>query len=307
MVPATYDASGWRVLRPVPNAPSLPGDWADGFYSAPDGVHILTRHLSLFALLRDLEPPAAPTDFAGEVGPAGLTLHWRPGVDNSGLLGQLTLFADGVAARTFAASETTAQLGPLGADDTRRFTLRESDQAGNVSTETPALRAVPALVGKSLAEAEALLAERGFKLGIVVDSAPGSGAPGTVTGPAGVRVATEGSAVDVEAVPTVAGTKLAFGVVAPPKLRPAKQKTVSVKINLTRAATVTAALYANGGSRKLYTWRFVARAGRSTVALRWPQAARRAGTYTIRFTAVAGGETVRRTARVRVAVAGARR
>src|SRR5207244_2785704 len=174
--------------------------------------------------------------------------------DNSGLLGEITLFADGVAARTFTASQTTSQLGPFGADDTRRFTLRESDQAGNVSTDTTALRAVPGLVGKTLTEAETLLAERGFKLGIVVDAAPGAGVPGTVTGPAGVRVATEGSAIDLEVVPTVASTKLAFGVVGPGSRRP-PQKTVSVELTLTRAAKVTGLLYAPRSSHKLFTWR----------------------------------------------------
>src|SRR5439155_11488337 len=60
LVPATYDGTAWHVIHRVPTAGTLPAGWDDGFFSDASGFHILTDHLSLFALLRDLEPPQAP-------------------------------------------------------------------------------------------------------------------------------------------------------------------------------------------------------------------------------------------------------
>ncbi|HEY8628684.1 MAG TPA: Ig-like domain-containing protein [Gaiellaceae bacterium] len=55
---ATFDGSTWRVLRRVPTPGTLPAGWSDGYWSDGSGVHILTLHLSQFAVVRDLTPPA---------------------------------------------------------------------------------------------------------------------------------------------------------------------------------------------------------------------------------------------------------
>ena len=55
---ATFDGTTWRVLRRVPTAGTLPAGWLDGYWSDASGVHILTLHLSQFAVVRDLTPPA---------------------------------------------------------------------------------------------------------------------------------------------------------------------------------------------------------------------------------------------------------
>jgi hypothetical protein len=55
---ATFDGSKWRVLRRVPTRGTLPAGWSDGYWSDSSGVHILTLHLSQFAVVRDLTPPA---------------------------------------------------------------------------------------------------------------------------------------------------------------------------------------------------------------------------------------------------------
>src|SRR5262249_1234770 len=76
--PATFENGAWRVIPRVPTGGTLPAGWVDGFFTASDGVHILTKHLSLFALLRDLQAPQAPQNVRGYVGPDGLTIRWLP-------------------------------------------------------------------------------------------------------------------------------------------------------------------------------------------------------------------------------------
>ena len=66
-VPATYEGSAWRLLRSVPTAGELPADWSDGYWRTDGVVHVLTRHLTLFALVQDQTPPGAPTDLNGTV------------------------------------------------------------------------------------------------------------------------------------------------------------------------------------------------------------------------------------------------
>src|SRR5207302_909496 len=73
LVPATYDGTAWRVIHRVPPAGTLPAGWEDGFFTDASGFHILTVHLSLFALLHDLQPPQAPQNLRGYMGPDGLT------------------------------------------------------------------------------------------------------------------------------------------------------------------------------------------------------------------------------------------
>ena len=77
----------------------------------------------------------------------------------------------------------------LSTGDTRTFTLAQMDAAGNTSAQTRPLRAVPELTGKSLEEATAGLAAAGFTLGRVTEEPVASVAPGTVLGPADLRLA----------------------------------------------------------------------------------------------------------------------
>src|ERR687889_2393742 len=60
LVPATYDGTAWRVIHRVTTPGVLPSGWTDGFFTDASGFHVLTKHLSLFALLKDLEAPQAP-------------------------------------------------------------------------------------------------------------------------------------------------------------------------------------------------------------------------------------------------------
>ena len=64
-LPATsQDGTSWRAL-PMLQSGSLPSGQADGWYRDDAGIHILTRHLTWYALARDGEAPTAPRDLAG--------------------------------------------------------------------------------------------------------------------------------------------------------------------------------------------------------------------------------------------------
>jgi hypothetical protein len=295
LVPATYDGSAWRVIHRVPTGGTLPAGWADGFFRASDGVHILTRHLSLFALLKDLEAPQPPQNVRGYVGPNGMTIRWLPGTDNSGTYDYVTVFADSTDTGHYGPDSTAATLAGWQPADTRIVRLQETDLAGNQSALTQPLQDVPSLVGLTLDQAKAALAARGLSIGSV--TVGGAGKPGTITGPAGLALAPQGAAIDV----TVAAgsASLVFKVVTAPKFKPARKKTLAARVVLTRSAQVTARLI-SPRHVSLHTWHFKVRAGSTILRLRIPRQVRRPAIYTLRWTAVAGRETVTRTIRFRL-------
>ena len=297
LVPATYDGSAWRVIHRVPTAGALPSGWVDGFFTASDGVHVLTRHLSLFALLKDLQAPEAPQNVRGYVGPSGLTIRWLPGSDNSGTYDYVTVFAGSSDTGRYGPDYTAATVAGWNPGDTRIFRLQETDLAGNTSVLTEPLQQVPALVGLTVDQAEAALAAQGLSIGSV--TVGGIGGPGTITGPAGLALAPQGAAIDVTVAPGGATASLVFKVVTAPKLKAAKRTTMAARVLVTRAAQVTAQLISPRRVR-LYTWHFRVQAGRTIVRLRIPRDVRRPGIYTLRWTARAGRDTASRTVRFRL-------
>ena len=289
LVPATFENGHWRVISRVPYAGTLPTGWEDGFYTDGAGFHVLTKHLSLFALLRDLEVPNPPQNVRGYLGPTGLTLRWTPGTDNSGTYDFVTVFSDSTDAGHFGVDYTAANVGAWAPGDPRIFRLKETDLAGNESSLTQVLRQVPSLIGKTPDQAAALLAPLGLKLGTTTIG--GTGPAGTITGPAGLVLAQEGTAIDVTVSPGGGLTRLVLKVTTAPRVKPAVRKNIAARISLTRAASVTAELF-SPHSVKLYTWRFSLKAGRSIVKLRLPHQVRRSGVYTIRWTARSGRESI---------------
>jgi hypothetical protein len=281
----------------VPTPGALPSGWEDGFYADANGFHVLTKHLSVFALLHDFQAPEAPQNLRGFIGSDGLTLTWTPGSDNSGTYDYVTLFSGSADSGHYGVDHDEALVGPWSAGDPRVFRFKETDLAGNESPLTLPLRPVPALVGKTIDQATTLLTERGFTVGQLIPN--GSGPAGFVTGPAGLVLAGEGSAIDLTVTPGTAGSKFVFRVVTAPKYKPAPRKKLAARISLTRAARVTAELLSPRG-KKIYTWRFSARAGHSIVKLRIPTQVRRAGVYSLRWTARAGKETISRRIKVRL-------
>jgi hypothetical protein len=263
---------------------------------------VLTRHLTHFGLMLDDDAPTPPKDLGGVVERDGLTIRWAPGTDTSGQLGNVLLFVDGQDYRFYGPTEFEAKLGAFAANDTRSFTLVQLDAAGNRSAHTPPLRAVPNVVGRSLEDAAVLLAARGFTVGRVREQTNALYAPGTVVGPAKLRLAIAGGAVDLvlaRAPGTAPQTRLAFSVTGAKKLRLGRPTTIGVRLKVSRPAAVTATLFGTNKQR-LYSWRLKAKAGATVVKLRLPNQIRRPGLYTISLVAKAGSETVRRVVTVRL-------
>jgi hypothetical protein len=296
LVPATFENGHWRVLSRVPSAGTLPTGWEDGFSTDGAGFHLLTKHLSLFALLRDLEAPNPPQNLRGYLGPTGLTLRWTPGTDNSGTYDFVTVFSDSTDAGHFGVDYTAAGVGAWSPGDSRIFRLKETDLAGNESSLTQALLPVPSLIGKTPDQAAALLAQLGLKVGTITTG--GTGPAGTITGPAGLALAEEGSAIDLTVSPGGAFTRLVLKVTTAPRVKPAVRKKIAARVSLTRASRVTAELF-SPRRVKLYTWRFSLKAGRSIVKLRLPRQVRRSGVYTMRWTARSGRESISRKITIR--------
>ena len=299
VVPATFDSGRWRPLQPVPSGTTtLPGGWADGYYRAADGIHVLTRHLTLFSLLRDFEPPTPPRDLAAMVADDGVTLRWLPGADDASGIAGYTLYVNGEAYTAFDAEQYETKLGAIEAGDTREFSLSERDSVGNESARTTAFVVLPRLVGLTFDQARAALAARGPTVGTVTERAEAQPS-GTVLEPDGVGLRLKGSAVDLVVASADAQTKLAFTVRGTKRIT-RSTRTIAARLELTRTADVLAALH--GPKRlKLYTWNIKATAGSSRVRLRVPpRVLRRTGTFTIVWIARSGQQLVRRTQPVKV-------
>ncbi|MFL5945446.1 MAG: Ig-like domain-containing protein [Gaiellaceae bacterium] len=297
LVPATFTGTAWRVIHRVPTAGTLPTGWDDGFFSDGAGVHVLTRHLSQFALLHDLQPPQAPQNVRGYVGPTGLTIRWLPGSDNSGTYDFVTVFSGSSDSGHYGPDFAAATVAGWKPGDSRIFRLKETDLAGNESELTAPVVPVPSLIGLTPDQAEAALAARGLSIGSL--TVGGTGKPGTVTGPEGLVLAGQGSAIDLTVAPGGASASLVFKVVTAPKFKPAPKKKIAARLTVTRSAAVTAQLYSPRGV-KLYTWHYSVRAGRTILKLKFPRQVRRAGVYKMRWSAHAGRETVSRTIKIRI-------
>ena len=60
--PVTFENNAWRTIQLLDAPGVLPASWQDGYWRDHGSVHILTRHLSLFALLNSLTGTAPPSD-----------------------------------------------------------------------------------------------------------------------------------------------------------------------------------------------------------------------------------------------------
>ncbi|HYK06325.1 MAG TPA: Ig-like domain-containing protein, partial [Gaiellaceae bacterium] len=296
-LPATsQDGTTWRALERLQSS-SLPSGQQDGWYRDDAGIHILTRHLTWYALARDGEAPTAPRDLAGVLADDGLTLRWIPGTDSSGQIGNVLLYVNGEPYRWFGPTEFEAKLGPFAPGDTRSFTLAQKDAAGNISLQTAPLRAVPVLAGTSLQEATAALGAAGFTVGNVTHAVAAAPA-GVVVQPAATRFALVPSRVDlvVSLGPAAPQTRLVFTVAGAKRITLKKTTTIAVRIKVSRPAQVTATLR-GPKNRRLHTWRLQVKAGANVVRLRLPATVRRPGAYRLTWVAHSGSESVSRTIR----------
>jgi hypothetical protein len=194
-VPATNQNGRWHLIPLLPGTTLTLGQ-ADGFFRDVNGIHILTRHLTLFTVVRNVGVPAPPRDFAGVVADDGLTLRWASGIDDT-QLANFVLQINGTPYQSFGPHQFETKLGAFTADDTRSFTMTEMTTGGVSSSPTTPLVAVPRLAGRTVADAQAALVARGFTPGTqtaVVSTQP----VGTVVDTEGVRLLPTGSVVDLE-------------------------------------------------------------------------------------------------------------
>jgi hypothetical protein len=175
---------------------SLPASWNDGFEYSGTEVRILTRHLSLFTLLKDVQAPTKPGSFKGTVSKGKFSLSWAAASDNSGLIPAYRIYANGALVKTVAGSQRSVAMGAFKATDKRSFQVAAVDAAGNVGAKSIALKVVPKVTKLTLAAAKSALTKRGFKIGKVTYKASssipkGKVIKGSVTGlkPAGSKVA----------------------------------------------------------------------------------------------------------------------
>jgi hypothetical protein len=128
--------AAWQAIPELATPGTLPGAWQDGYWRTGNVVHILTRHLSLFAILTGIvsDASAPPRAFAAVIADDGLTLRWAPGIPR---VRTFVLYADGRAIAQFGGEEFEAKLGQIAPTDTRRFTLTEINPLGVESAHTP--------------------------------------------------------------------------------------------------------------------------------------------------------------------------
>ena len=124
---ATYDGSSWRMIQAVPTAGQLPSGWTDGYWVGGSTMHILTRHLSLFALTGDTEAPTPPVKPSASVNDGNLTLYWSPGTDNSGTIANYVFFVDGKPVKNLGGTETQYTVGPYDPNDSHTYSIVELD------------------------------------------------------------------------------------------------------------------------------------------------------------------------------------
>ncbi len=178
------------MIRHVPTAGQLPSDWTDGYWVSGGTLHVLTRHLSIFALTGDTEAPTPPMNLNATVNDGKLTLYWDPGSDNSGTIANFVFFVDDQPVKNLGGTETQYTVGPFDPDRLAPFSIVELDTSGNASTPLT-VKVVPSIVGLSLDDARAALLAAGFAVGdvTVVDA---NAPAGTVVGPTNLTLVTPG-------------------------------------------------------------------------------------------------------------------
>jgi hypothetical protein len=156
------------------------------------------------------------------------------------------------------------------------------------------VKLVPNIVGLSLDAARAALIAAGFTVGDI--TVTGSNAPdGTVVSPAGLTLATPGSAVALQlAGGSTVQPKFGFGLIGTGRLPLAQRKFIGVRFASNNASTFTVTLLTKR-HKALKTWHFQFRAGIGIRKLYLPAKARHVGWYSVRWTAVSGTDVLHRT------------
>jgi hypothetical protein len=245
-----------------------------------------------------VELPATPRGFSAVVAADGLTLRWAPGIDQNRIQ-SFVLYVDGQPYRTFGPTEFETKLGAITSDDTRSFSIAEINTSGIASAPTTPLQAVPTVTGRSVADATATLAARGFSVGKVVPVV--SSEPlGTVVGPVGVQLLPAGSLVDLQvsssSVPRQ--TQFVFRIAVQKRVLLTNRE-LSVQILATAPAKVSVTL--DGiNYRRIQRWSFQkTKAGSSVHTLKLAHKLQ-PGTYTLYWLGRTAGGTYLTSQKIRV-------
>ncbi|HVP75879.1 MAG TPA: Ig-like domain-containing protein, partial [Gaiellaceae bacterium] len=291
---ATYDGTSWRMIQQVPTAGQLPNGWTDGYWVAGGTMHILTRHLSLFALTGDTQAPTPPTSVSASVNDGNLTLYWGAGSDNSGSIANYVFFIDGKPVKNLGGTELQYTVGPYDPNDSHTYSIVAQDANGN-SSEPVTVRLVPSIAGLSLDAARAALIAAGFTVGDVT-VADSSAPAGTVISPSGLTLAAPGSAIAIQLAGggSTVQPKWGFGLIGTGRLPLAQRKFIGVRFASNGASTFTVTLLTKK-HKALKTWHFQFRAGIGIRKLYLPKKARHTGWYSLRWTAVSGSTVLHRT------------
>jgi hypothetical protein len=268
-VPATSDdGTTWRSLRQLAADHVLPADQPDGYWleTLPSGtfrVHIFTRHLTLFALLKDTTAPAAPTQLTGGIGADRITLglQWMAAIDNSGVIASYTVVIDGHAATSVPGTQTTATVSPIAADDARVYQVMAQDTAGNSSPLSAGVTRVPSLVGMSLQAATAKITQRGFTVGKIIQVTPGAGSNSTVADQSvpPTAMVTVGTPIDLKVSDAIGHAQLAALVYSAKRTVFNGKRYISIRLSVTVPSRLT--IYLADANGKRYTHWVIKRVG----------------------------------------------
>jgi PASTA domain-containing protein len=220
----------------------------DGYWwwqaRAHDAAGNVSAWSSVWGYHLDATPPAAPTHFNGTMGANGLTLRWDPPVDS---IANFVVYVDGNSGPYLGNATYEYNVGSFDAGDTRTFTVRAVDQAGNFGAMSTTLVGVPNVVGLTLGQAETAVQSRGLVLKHATASMRAAPTVVVSQDPAAPAVATQGSPVSVVLKPVRTG-KVPFTVqVLPKHMVCAAGSVLSVHLQLSLAASVKARLLGSRG------------------------------------------------------------
>jgi CheY-like chemotaxis protein len=285
-------SDGGLTYRDIPRipGPGLPAGTIDGYWfdAATRKLHILTTHLTIFAVQRDTQPPSAPRSLSGVIAGDGLTLRWEPASDNSGSIAHYHLFVNGERIQTFGGVTFEGKLGPYTPGDTRVFQVRADDSRGNLGESSNAVTLLPDISGLTATTARGVLIRSGLSIGTTTQIA--SGAPaGTIvtTTPAYPAVVTVGGTVGVAVSSgTTGGTSapLVLKVAGAKRIALRQRRTLALRVVVSLPALTTITLRTATGT-PLATWKRTLSAGATIITVDLPQTARRAGTFKFTVTA----------------------
>jgi hypothetical protein len=268
----------------------------DGYYYWEARAHDAAGNVSAwsapFTFHLDATPPAAPTHFNGTIGGNGLTLRWDPPVDT---IANFVVYVNGDSGPYLGGTTYEYNVGTFDAGDTRTFSVRAVDQAGNFGAMSTLLVGVPNLVGMTLGDAQHAALVRGL---VLRSQTSLKGAAPTVVvaqDPVPGSVEEQGGAVSV-VLKEVPASKVAFTVqVLPAQVACAAGSVLRAHLQLSLAARLRAQIVGRNG--RVLATRSLGRVlpGDAAVSVRLPKKA----VSRVVFVAVSNdGRTGRATVRV---------